>query len=429
MRGVCVYTLGCRLNQTESESIADAFAKQGWSVVDETKSADLYVVNTCTVTSKAEQKCRRMIRHFSQRGPVVVTGCYAELNQREIEELGTNVVVFSLEQKSSLLKLPHFLEGEMEEGKDLLDALFSFHAGENAPFAFDANEFFYHSRAYLKIQDGCDNACAYCRVHVARGKGVDLPRDEAVRRALAIERKGFHEIMLTGVNLTMYDHNGAGLGALVEALLEHLGPDVRIRLSSMEPDHVDDRLLKTFKDFRMQPHFHIPIQSASRKVLKRVNRYDDMDHVRYILDRIRKVKDDPFIAADVITGLPGEGEKEFQESYDFFKEENFSMMHVFPFSPRPDTPLEHAKDRVPESVRDQRAKILRTLSDTLNASYCNRQEGRETEAILETRKNGLWWGTTGNYLEVAIQNTAPFAKRGDLVRGIFGKDAKSIEIG
>ena len=428
MSTVCIYTLGCRLNQAESEAVAEAFAKHGWSVVDEAHEADLYVVNTCTVTSKAEQKCRRMIRHFAETAPVAVTGCYAQLNQEEIEALGGNVVVFSLDKKASLLKLPEYLEKELDEGKSLIDALVGYHGGEKDPFAFDANEFFYHSRAYLKVQDGCDNACDYCRVHVARGKAVDLPVETAVRRALAIERQGFHEIMLTGVNLTMYDHRGNGLGALVEALLNALGPDVRLRLSSMEPDHVDDRLLATFRDFRMQPHFHIPIQSASRNVLSRVHRFDDMDHVRYVVEKVRTLKDDPFIAADVITGLPAEGEKEFQESYDFFKDEGFSMMHVFPFSPRPDTPLEHARDRVPEAVRDERARILRTLSDELHQAYCERQVGKTSEAILESRKGGVWTGTSGNYLPVTIHGTAPFARRGDLVKGVFGPHAETIEL-
>ena len=428
MSTVCVYTLGCRLNQAESEAVADAFSKRGWTVVDDTRHADLYVVNTCTVTSKAEQKCRRMIRHFAETSPVAVTGCYAQLNQEEIEALGGDVVVFSLDKKASLLKLPEYLESELDEGKSMIDALRGYHGGEKEPFAFDANEFTYHSRAYLKVQDGCDNSCAYCRVHVARGKAVDLPVEEAVRRALAIEKQGFHEIMLTGVNLTMYDHGGKGLGALVEALLSALGPDMRLRLSSMEPDHVDDRLLDTFSDYRMQPHFHIPIQSASRKVLARVNRFDDMDHVRYVLDRVRGLKDDPFIAADVITGLPAEGEAEFQESYDFFRKEGFTMMHVFPFSPRPDTPLEKAKDRVPESVRDERARILRALAEELYDAYRERQTGKVAEAILETRKNGVWTGTSGNYLPVTINGTAPFAKRGDLVRGVFGKHAASIDV-
>lgn len=423
-----VYTLGCRLNQAESEAVADAFGKAGFSIVPEGEDADLYIVNTCTVTSKAEQKCRRMIRKFAQTAPVVATGCYAQLNADELSSLSPNVVVYSLDRKASLLELPSYVENAMDEGTDLLAALRSYHGGATDRFAFDANSFSYHSRAYLKIQDGCDNACAYCRVHVARGRARDLDADTVVKRALQLEEEGFHEIMLTGVNLTMYDHRGEGLGALVEKLLSRLGPDIRLRLSSMEPDHVDDRLLDTFADYRMQPHFHLPIQSASRTVLRRVNRYNDMDRIGTIIATLRKMKDDPFIAADVITGLPAEGEKEFQETYDFFQNYDFSMLHVFPFSPRPDTPLFTAKDRVPESVRDERAKILRELAERHHAAYLLRQAGRHGEVILEQRKGGYWYGTTGNYLEVKVLDAPSFSRKGDLLPIIFQEGGTTVRL-
>jgi threonylcarbamoyladenosine tRNA methylthiotransferase MtaB len=423
-----VYTLGCRLNQAESEAVADAFGKAGFSIVPEGEDADLYIVNTCTVTSKAEQKCRRMIRKFAQTAPVVATGCYAQLNADELSSLSPNVVVYSLDRKASLLELPSYVENAMDEGTDLLAALRSYHGGATDRFAFDANSFSYHSRAYLKIQDGCDNACAYCRVHVARGRAMDLDADTVVKRALQLEGEGFHEIMLTGVNLTMYDHRGEGLGALVEKLLSRLGPDIRLRLSSMEPDHVDDRLLDTFADYRMQPHFHLPIQSASRTVLRRVNRYNDMDRIGTIIATLRKMKDDPFIAADVITGLPAEGEKEFQETYDFFQNYDFSMLHVFPFSPRPDTPLFTAKDRVPESVRDERAKILRELAERHHAAYLLRQAGRHGEVILEQRKGGYWYGTTGNYLEVEVLDAPSFSRKGDLLPIIFQEGGTTVRL-
>ncbi|MCH3919360.1 MAG: radical SAM protein [Sphaerochaeta sp.] len=265
-------------------------------------------------------------------------------------------------------------------------------------------------------------------MHVARGRAMDLDADTVVKRALQLEEEGFHEIMLTGVNLTMYDHRGEGLGALVEKLLSRLGPDIRLRLSSMEPDHVDDRLLDTFADYRMQPHFHLPIQSASRTVLRRVNRYNDMDRIGTIIATLRKMKDDPFIAADVITGLPAEGEKEFQETYDFFQNYDFSMLHVFPFSPRPDTPLFTAKDRVPESVRDERAKILRELAERHHAAYLLRQAGRHGEVILEQRKGGYWYGTTGNYLEVKVLDAPSFSRKGDLLPIIFQEGGTTVRL-
>ena len=253
---VYIYTLGCRLNQAESEAIADSFSKAGFPLTSST-DADLVIVNSCTVTTKAEQKARRMIRLFAKHAEVIVTGCYAELNKEEVASLSDKVTVFSLKEKASLLKLASHLSAKLAEGYPLHDAIVSFTYRSDDPFAFDASSFQYHSRAYLKIQDGCDNHCGYCRTTVARGASVSLDSDEVVRRALKLEEEGFHEIMLTGVNLTMYDHENEGLGGLVEKLLSSLGSGMRLRLSSMEPDHVDDRLLDTLSDFRMQPHFHI----------------------------------------------------------------------------------------------------------------------------------------------------------------------------
>lgn len=416
---VCVYTLGCRLNQCESEAIADSFSQEGFTIVGERDQADLYIVNTCTVTSKAEQKARRMIRKFASAAPTLATGCYAQVNEEELKTLSDNVVVVPLEKKAQLLKLAKHLKASLVAGFDIKSGCLSFSDGKASVFDYDAASFSYHSRAYLKVQDGCDNSCAYCRVHIARGKAVSLESSTVVERALALEEAGFSEIMLTGVNLTMYDHTQRGLGGLLEDLFASLGPDVRLRLSSLEPDHIDERLLQALADPRIQPHFHIPVQSASNKVLARVDRKYDIEELSAILDRLRQIKDDPFIAADVITGLPGEEAEDFEMSYRYFKDQGFAQMHVFPFSPRPDTPLFKAGDRVPESVRDERAKKLRDLSVELHTEYLMRQSGKQTEVVLQNRKGGYWYGVSGNYIDVQVQDPPLFAKEGLLVKGHF----------
>ena len=394
---IYIYTLGCRLNQAESESIAERFRNAGFTLSDWSE-ADLVIVNSCTVTAKAEQKARRMIRRFAEHSEVIVTGCYAELGRDEVKALSDRVTVFSLKEKASLLSLPEHISSAVHSGLSLHDAIVSFTCRNTDLFAFDASSFQYHSRAYLKVQDGCDNHCGYCRTTIARGPSVFLSSDEVVRRALEIEARGFHEIMLTGVNLTMYDHEGNGLGELVEKLLSALGSGMRLRLSSMEPDHVDDRLLETLYDSRMQPHFHIPIQSASQYVLERASRRYSIEHVEYIIRRMRDAKDDPFIACDVIAGLPGEGEKEFMDTCRFLDENGFAAMHVFPYSPRPGTPLYGARDRAEERVRDERAEKLRKLSARHSAEYIARQMGKKLEILAEEGNEG----TTGNYLKGRI---------------------------
>ena len=416
---VCVYTLGCRLNQCESEAIADSFSRNGHEVVDARRGADLYIVNTCTVTAKAEQKARRMIRLFSAEGQaVVVTGCYAQMAQAELEELGENIVVVPLVKKAGLLSLSSHIDETTNAGMDLLDAVRSFAEPETSVFDYAASSFSYHSRAYLKVQDGCDNECGYCRVHIARGHSVSLARDEVIRRALELEEAGFNEIVLTGVNLTMYDHEGEGLGGMMLALIPRLKPTTRLRLSSMEPDHIDERLIEAVSSPNVHPHFHIPLQSASDKVLERSSRKYSRSHLEWVISELRRVKDDPFLACDVIAGLPGEGEDEFRQTVDFVSSMGFAALHVFPFSPRPDTALYKARDRVAERVRDERAKELRELSDRLHATYVARQQGRRLEVLLEKREGGLWHGTTGNYLKVDVEGAA-FQSRGAIVSGIY----------
>ena len=431
---VFVYTLGCKLNQCESEAIADAFAHEGFIVAGADEGADLYVVNTCTVTTKAEQKARRMIRKYAaekQHPVVLVTGCYAQMEAREIESLGERVVVVSLDEKPALLHLPRALANRLVAHIDLLSAIrqcVSSIKEEPAgvtPFDYDAASFSFHSRAFLKIQDGCDNSCAYCRVSIARGKAVSLDHEEVAKRCLALEGNGFAEIVLTGVNISAYRSGELGLDGLLRLLLAQVDSHTRIRLSSLEPDKLDDRLIDVFSDGRIQPHFHLPVQSASDEVLKRVNRHYDVEQLARSVESLRKVKDDPFIAADMITGLPGEDDLQFERSLEMIKALDFSQLHVFPFSPRPQTALFGAKDRVPESVRDQRAKVLRDVSAIHFRRYMERQIGKDACVLLEEQRGDLWYGLTGNYLHVPVFGVPSWVARGALVPVMLERDQRT----
>ncbi len=409
---VYFYTLGCRLNQAESEAMADAFSKENFKVEKEWQEADLIVVNTCTVTSKAEQKARRMIRLFSKNAKaVIVTGCYAELNAKEINSLGPNLICFSLKEKASIMDLPKYLKENLI-GKDVLfDGVRSFFPDKDkSEFSYNPTSFSYHSRAYMKVQDGCDNECGYCRVTIARGPSTFIDIDTAIKRAVELEKSGMHEIMLTGVNLTNYDHDGHRLSGLLKALLDNTGPGMRFRLSSMEPDNVDDKLLDVIKDSRVQPHFHIPVQSASTKVLEIANRKYSMEHLEYVIQRLREVKDDPFIAADIIAGLPGEGDEEFDITRLFVERMDFSSLHVFPYSPRFGTPL-YEVPHPEERVRDERTLVLREIAKRNERKYIARQKGKKVELLFES--DG--YGTTGNYLKVKVKSEIPL-KEGELYK-------------
>ncbi len=420
---VVIYTLGCKLNQCESEAIAAAFQEEGFTVVPPKEVADLYIINTCTVTSKAEQKARRMIRKFAQQGgepTLLITGCYAQLEAKELQQIAPRVVVISLDDKPSLLALPPYLAASHIGQIDLYDALKEFASSDRGssktPFDYEATSFTYHSRGFLKIQDGCDNSCGFCRVSIARGEARSLESQEVVRRTLELEAQGFHEVVLTGVNISAYQDGDVELSQLLSNLLKVTGSDTRIRLSSLEPDRLSDRLIEECGNPKVQSHFHLPLQSGSEAVLERVNRYHNLTEVEKMIAKLRQVKEDPFIAADVITGLPGEDEAEFERALDFYRRNEFSQFHVFPFSPRPQTLLYEAKDRVTEGVRDERAKIVRDLSLVQYRRYKSRQIGRSLEAIVEQKRGKQWFGLTGNYLKVALKELPAGVKRGDLVK-------------
>lgn len=421
---VSAYTLGCRLNQCESEAILDAFGKEGFEIVSDNDAADLVIVNTCTVTSKAEQKARRMVRLYEKKGSIVlITGCSAD----SFKEMGKNTFVIPLVKKAAILALPVHINAGISSGMTLLEALKSFSDVDSSPFDYQATSFSYHSRAYLKIQDGCDNSCAYCRVHVVRGKSLFLDGNEVLNRIKVLEDKGFEEIVLTGVNLTMYDHNGGGLGSLLLSIFPMLNDKTRIRLSSMEPDNIDDRLLKACESDHLFPYFHIPVQSASDKILKRVGRHYLKKDLEKLISVLKSVKDDPYISCDVIAGLPSEGDEEAEETFNFLKDKGFASLHVFPFSPRPGTPLFKAKDRIEERIRDERAERLRNLSVELNGLYMKRQLGKKVEVLCENRKGGEYFGTTGNYLKAHL-GSAPL-ERGRLYTGIVSEILSDNSIG
>jgi threonylcarbamoyladenosine tRNA methylthiotransferase MtaB len=421
-----VYTLGCKLNQCESEALADAFHAQGNSIIHHSLPADLFVVNTCTVTSKAEQKARRMIRKFAsmEHSPIIlVTGCYAEMEPEELRKLKGTIIVIPLTLKPRILSLPSYIHDRMKMGFSLHESVHEWIStidqDENSDaeaFNYKAVTFLYHARAFLKIEDGCDNACAYCRVTLARGKAISIDRDEAVSRALTLEKEGYREIVLTGVNITAYHSRGEGLEGLLRVLLGKL-KKAKIRLSSMEPDMITDELIALCGHELVQPHFHIPVQSGSNTVLASVNRFYTAETIKACVSKLRKVKKDPFIAADIITGLPGESDQDAAQTFALLSECDFSQLHVFPFSPRPGTALYKADKKVTESLRDKRAAQLRNLSSKLYSAYQNRWIGKEISVLLENRKEEYWTGLSDNYLHVHISGVPNSERDVNSMRG------------
>jgi threonylcarbamoyladenosine tRNA methylthiotransferase MtaB len=429
-----IYTLGCKLNQCESEALASAFRDQGFSLVAPGEEADLYIVNTCTVTSKAEQKARRMIRQYGRLHPravVLITGCYAQLDREELSQIGPRVRLIPQDEKDMLLGLPEFLrdnapKGVPFEGEALLAEVDRFLSGlsgpaDSDPFAFRVDTFQFHSRAYLKFQDGCNNRCAYCRTTLARGASVSLPWPEMARRLKELEDHGYREIVLTGVNITSYRWENLDFTALLEKIAGTVAK-ARIRLSSLEPETITPALAKVLSSPVFCPHFHIPVQSGSDTVLKRMRRKNNAARIRQAVELLREAKGDPFIAADVIVGFPGETGEEFRETYDLLQGLDFSELHIFPFSPRPGTEAETMRPMIPERISRERAGLLGSLSEKQHRRYQERQTGRKLSFLLEQPVDGevgAWWGTSENYLKAVVSFSGGEGSKGALVEGNY----------
>jgi threonylcarbamoyladenosine tRNA methylthiotransferase MtaB len=408
------HTFGCKLNQFETEALASAFAGQGFALVPPEEAAELYLINTCTVTSRSEQKARRYLRRLARGRPealVLVTGCYAQLARAELQGLGPNLVVVSQEAKSELLELPRLLR-EQEAAHpgswrdEALARISAFPAQPGRQFQFQANHFQFHSRAFIKIQDGCDGRCAYCRVPLARGRSVSLDPALAVERARALEASGYRELVLTGVNISAYRNGEVGLAELLQLMLTSTTA-VRLRLSSLEPEAIKPELGRVLAHPRLCPHFHLSVQSGSDRILLRMRRRYRSAQVERAVSELRQAKFETFLAADLIAGFPGESEADFQATYALAERLGFAKLHVFPFSPRPGTAARLMRERVPERIRDERVRALVALSENLGERYRRSWEGREVEVVLEDRRlpgreGEGWEGVSENYLKVLV---------------------------
>ncbi len=413
-RRVGFHTFGCKLNQFETEALASSFKSQGYAVVPFEQEADTYVVNTCTVTCRADHKARALVRSLARSRPralLIVTGCSAEQNAGALSSLGENVLVIPQSQKASLLDLQAILrrggaaKGTLQDGTWVTAArdIFQPVTVPRDIFQLTAGAHNFRTRAYLKVQDGCDSRCSYCRVPLARGASVSLSPAEAVRRLVELEELEYREVVITGVNIASYRSEGLLLHDLLRLLLDATRR-VRFRLSSLEPERITEALGEVIAHERICPHFHIPVQSGSDSVLGRMRRRCLTGRLHEALALLRASKPDPYIAADIITGFPGETEAEFAETRGLVEGQSFAALHVFPFSPRPGTAAAGLEPAVPERTRHQRARELREISRRSSSSYARAWVGRDVEVLLEGGEGTRAWGVSENYLKVDVRD-------------------------
>ena len=443
-------TLGCKLNQIESESAARAFSDGGFDcrmgTVTSAAPADLNtllcIVNTCTVTAKAEQKCRRVIRLLLQKYPraaILVTGCYAQLDSHLLSAIDKRIAVLGGRRKDALVRLPEFLNAYTESAAEQklcagenpphygevlaaeLRALYNETAGfandlkplselRQAAFVLSTDTFLQHSRPSLKIQDGCDNRCSYCRICFARGPSVSLEADKVLERVLQLEKAEHREVVLTGVNLGQYRFAESGLAGLLAYLVQNT-EHIAFRLSSLHPQIVDDALCSVLSDERIRPHFHLSVQSGSDTVLKAMRRPYTADCVRRAVDRLRSVKKNAFIACDIIAGFPGETDEEFRKTLELCRSCDFSWIHAFPFSPRPGTAAYGMSGTV--SPREARNRVceLTLIAEVQKKAYIESCIGKRFKAVIEKFRKGEVRAVTENFLHVRVVHNSEAAAK------------------
>jgi len=432
---VAFHTLGCKVNHYETEAIKEAFVSRGAEIVGEDEAADAYIINTCTVTNIADRKSRQFIRRVKKINPdavVAVTGCYAQVAADEVAAMLEVDLVIGNGRKSEICGLVSEKLASAQKGTNANAPDASGRHADIMVIPRDKLTFYEdlgkvtsagedRSRAYIKIQDGCDRFCSYCLIPYARGPVRSRPAGEIIEEVKALVEAGFREVVLTGINTALYGTE-AGAECTLSQLLTMLdemevpdGHDFRIRLSSLEPTVVDkDNVEEIIRHRRLCHHLHLSVQSGSSKILKAMNRHYSSEDYLEIADAIRAY--DPLfgITTDIIVGFPGETEDDFADSLSMVKQARFGRTHVFRYSPRRGTAGAAMKDAVPEKVKKERADVLEALGDKVAKTFIGANLGVMHTILIEEHCDGYATGYTGNYIKVYIEDQKELISDGKL---------------
>ena len=393
---VAFYTLGCRLNTAETETLMQGVVERGHRIIPFGDSADIVLVNTCTVTEAADSSCRNIIRKAvssSPHGKVVVMGCYAQMARERILRIKGVSLVLGTKEKGRFLD---YLAGELGRKKE-----------DNIFFPAASSSFGEHTRAFLKIQDGCNYICSFCIIPFARGRSRTLGIRDIVQQAQNLVHGGFKEIVLTGVNIGEYKKSsGEALEDLLENILQIKGL-LRLRLSSMEANTVTEKFLKVLANSeKSMDHFHIPLQSGDDQILARMKRKYNSDHYRKNIEKIVQYFPRASIGADIMAGFPGETDRQFENTYKLLRELPITHFHVFPYSKRAGTLAAKMPEQIPTPIKKQRVSALIKLGEAKRNELTKKMTGKINEVLFEKRnKNGAFEGYTTNFLKVAMDSS------------------------
>ncbi len=395
-------TLGCKVNQYETQALEQLFRARGHQIVPFDAAADAYVVNSCTVTAVSDKKSRQAVRRARRMAPdavVAVCGCYPQTHPGEAEGLPADLIAGTGDRAGFVEALERAVR-ERKREISLDDALKRRTFEPLPPGGLEGR-----TRCMLKVEDGCANFCTYCIIPYARGPVRSLPLEEAAAQAARMAAEGYREIVLTGIELSAWGRDlkdGPSLIDLVEAVCA-AAPGCRVRLGSLEPRTVTEEFCaRAAKLDGLCPHFHLSMQSGCDATLKRMGRRYDAARFQESVDLLREHFYHPAVTADMIVGFPGETEEEFSQSLDFIRRCAFSAMHIFPYSRRPGTPAASMPDQVPNAVKEERARRAAEAAARMERSFL--EQWKTAEVLFEEERDGLWWGHTTRYCKVGVES-------------------------
>ena len=424
---IAFYTLGCKVNQYETQALEQLVTQRGHSLVPFEEAADAYVINTCTVTAVSDKKSRQVIRRARKAAPdavIAVCGCYPQTHPDDVEKLGVDLIAGTGDRTGFV----DLLEREWSDRQPItaLDDAFQRRTFEPLP----AGGLEGRTRAMLKMEDGCVNFCSYCIIPYARGRVRSLPLADCVRQARELEAAGYREIVLTGIEISSWGQDLEGKPELmeaIEAICQGLSPDTRVRLGSLEPRTITPDFCRRAAALpNLCPHFHLSMQSGCDTVLARMNRKYDSNRYYESVKFLHQVYDRPAITTDLIVGFPGETEEEFQQTLDFIQKCAFSAMHIFPYSKRPGTPAAKLPGQVLNAVKEERAHRAAQIARTMQDAYLDSWVGETVPVLFEEEREGLWRGHTTRYCEVTVQSAQPLHNQLRQVR-LTGRDGGALQ--
>lgn len=413
-------TLGCRLNQFETDALASKFSRLGFKVVENSKNTDVFVVNTCTVTNQSDQKSRYVVNHALKQGHngmLIITGCMANHHKAQLEAKYPNAYVVDNNEKSNI---PQLVQAHFNQ--EIIPA----HQQQSGVFAYEPASETFHTRSMVKIQDGCDNFCTFCIIPKVRGRATSRPVNEILKNIQQVVAFGYKEVVITGVNISRYNDNGTTFSQLLKQIVA-LPEDFRLRISSIEPDGFDEELFELLAHPKVAPHLHLCLQSGSEKVLLQMRRMYTLRSYEKMVERVRQI--DPLfnITTDIIVGFPGEEEKDFQASLQAIKYFQFGHVHTFKYSKREDTRAARMTNSVLEKEKSRRSGLLRQTAETAKLEYRHQLIGQTQKVLVEkVDAEGIASGYGQHYVPVKFY--APQAGKNEFYDvTIESLDAKATE--